>query len=338
MASDLDRRVEELASRQHGVFSTRQVLLLGGNTSFVQHRCENGRWCRTAHGVLRLLGTETTFESEVMAAVLGARTAAVASHRCAAALFGLPGMRRQSVELTTLPGGVLRRRGVLAHRTNTLPNSQQTIVRGIPCTSIGRTLMDLTAVLHPRRVERLVDHCLSRKMVSFEALSRVYLEVAKPGRRKLVVFRDLLDARGPDYVPPESELEARFVALTREAGLPVPERQVDLGDGNAWIGRVDFLFRSARVVVEVDGARFHSGLVDRRRDADRDRRLQAAGFRVQRFGWSEVVDQPRRVVQRLQEVMSGSPSRESWTQGSRRRAEVVGGVDGAGVGEVTPGR
>src|SRR5690606_18651631 len=104
--------------------------------------------------------------------------------------------------------------------------------------------------------------------------------------------------RGGEYVAPESELERRFLALVRNHGLPEPERQVDLGD-DEWIGRVDFLFRGARIVVEVDGAEFHDGLLDRRRDEKRDARLAAAGWYVLRFRWSDVVDRPNRVAQAI---------------------------------------
>lgn len=256
--------------------------------------------------MLRLLGAEPTFESHVMAAVLGARTGVVASHRCAAVLFGLPGFGRQVVELTALPGGVVRRPDVTSHTTNCLPVSQRTEVRSIPVTSIGRTLMDLTAVLQPQHVERVLDYALSRGLVSFDALVRVYLEVARRGRRKLVVFRELLEARGPGYVPPESELEARFIELLRSAALSEPRRQVDLGDGDGWIGRVDFLFGRDRLVVEVDGALFHSGLADRRSDAERDRRLVAAGFRVRRFGWGDVVGNPAQVVEDLAALLTAT--------------------------------
>ena len=62
-----------------------------------------------------------------------------------------------------------------------------------------------------------------------------------------------------------------------------------LGDETLWIGRVDFLHRAAHLVVEVDGREAHSALMDLAADAERDRKLAAAGFRVLRFGWAEIV-------------------------------------------------
>ena len=53
MATDLDRRVEELASRQLNHFSVQQVLLLNGNRDDVKHRVSTGRWQHSRRGVLR---------------------------------------------------------------------------------------------------------------------------------------------------------------------------------------------------------------------------------------------------------------------------------------------
>ena len=44
--------------------------------------------------------------------------------------------------------------------------------------------------------------------------------------------------------------------------MPEPSYEVDVG-GDAWLGRVDVLWRSARVIVELDSRRHHGGLVAR---------------------------------------------------------------------------
>ena len=157
-------------------------------------------------------------------------------------------------------------------------------------------MFDLCGDVHARRAERALDTALGRRLVTLPALSRVLDDLAEHGRAGTVVLRTLLMEREPEYVAPESELEARFIELTRSHGLPTPERQVELGDEDSWIGRVDFLFRGARLVVEVDGAAFHDGLLDRRRDAERDARLQAAGWTVLRFRWDDVVNRPAAVA------------------------------------------
>jgi len=155
--------------------------------------------------------------------------------------------------------------------------------------------------VHPKRAERALDTELARRRVTRPALWRVLDDLAVQGRTGVVLLRNLLMERGPRHVAPESELEDRFIELVVGRGLPAPDRQVDLGNVDQWIGRVDFVWRSARLVVEVDGAAFHDGLVDQRADAERDARLTADGWTVLRYRWADVVTTPQPVVAELRE-------------------------------------
>lgn len=70
--------------------------------------------------------------------------------------------------------------------------------------------------------------------------------------------------------------------------------------------RVDFCFRAAGLVVEVDGARWHQ---DPARDQARDNALAALGWRVLRFSWAQVVREPERMLARVREALAvGGPS------------------------------
>jgi very-short-patch-repair endonuclease len=88
------------------------------------------------------------------------------------------------------------------------------------------------------------------------------------------------------------------------AGLPEPAVEVDLGDAAAWIGRVDLLFREERLVVELDSARHHSALLDRRSDTERTRRLRAAGWRVKRVSWWDLVERPDEIVAEVRALLA----------------------------------
>jgi len=101
-------------------------------------------------------------------------------------------------------------------------------------------------------------------------------------------MRELLAERPFGYVAPESELEARVVELLNQHGLPQPTRQLDVGDSDAWIGRVDFVYREQQIVIELDGREGHSSLSDQLADAKRDCLLVASGRAVLRFGRDDV--------------------------------------------------
>jgi very-short-patch-repair endonuclease len=116
------------------------------------------------------------------------------------------------------------------------------------------------------------------------------------------VLRALLDERGDDYVPPASNLERRFVGIVTQAGLPDMRRQVDSGDDDRWVGRVDFRDARLPLVVEIQSETFHSALTDRLDDEARLSALRAAGFEVVEITEEQVWHRPRDVVRAVQEA------------------------------------
>ena len=107
-----------------------------------------------------------------------------------------------------------------------------------------------------------------------------------------VVLRRLAAARPEGYQRRGPKLERRFEEILERAGEAPFERQVDLGDDEGWIGRVDFADRRLKVIVEVQGQTFHTSLSDRRRDAERFRRLRAAGWIVVEVAEDEIFRKP----------------------------------------------
>lgn len=66
--------------------------------------------------------------------------------------------------------------------------------------------------------------------------------------------------------------------------------------------RLDFAVPGARVAFEIDGHAYHSSRKARARDAVRDRRLQAAGWRVFRYTSDEVFHNPFAVAHEILEI------------------------------------
>jgi very-short-patch-repair endonuclease len=88
-----------------------------------------------------------------------------------------------------------------------------------------------------------------------------------------------------------SKAERRLLALVRSAGLPAPAADVPL---EGFI--VDFLWRPERLIVEIDGYEFHGGREAFEKDRARDQKLTAAGYRVIRITWRQLVDRELTVV------------------------------------------
>jgi very-short-patch-repair endonuclease len=228
-----------------------------------------------------------------MAATLDLGAGAAVSHESAAALWRLPGFRPGPMHVSRTSG-----RSTLAtvHRTH-VPETHIRLFERIPVTSPARTIFDLAGVLHPGRTERALDNALARGLTSIEALHRVTEELAGRGRPGSALMRRLLADRAGAYVPPESNLEARFHAVAKKAGLELV-RQCDVG-GDDWIGRVDFLDPERRLVVEVDSDLHHTSLLDEAADAQRDAAMAAAGYTVVRIDEQDLWHRPDEVVRRL---------------------------------------
>lgn len=93
-------------------------------------------------------------------------------------------------------------------------------------------------------------------------------------------------------------MEDRFFALLDEAGLPRPEVNAQLEIAGTWI-EPDFMWPSARLIVELDGYETHGTRAAFESDRARDRALQLAGWRVCRVTWRQLHERPAAVVSEL---------------------------------------
>jgi very-short-patch-repair endonuclease len=295
----LDARLRALAERQHGVIARAQARELGADRHHLRRRAESPAWEALTPRVLRLVGSQRTFRQRCMAAAIDAGPGAVISHETAAALWRLPGFPAGAVHVTAAVGRWANRSALATlHQSCSLPERHSRRFEGIPVTSPARTIFDLAGVLHPGRAERALDNALARRLTTVRDLQQVTDALARSGRAGSAVMRRLLADRQAGYVPPESNMEARFESIVAAAGLPVPLRQRDVG-GDRWIGRVDYLDRDRKLIVEIDSDVHHSTLTDQAADAERDAALAGAGYDILRLKEQEVWHRPEEVIRRL---------------------------------------
>jgi very-short-patch-repair endonuclease len=74
---------------------------------------------------------------------------------------------------------------------------------------------------------------------------------------------------------------------------------------------VDFLWRDQRVVLEVDGHKYHASRSAFERDRRKDAVLQAAGWAVMRITWRQLVEEPCVVVARLAQALVHASARRA---------------------------
>lgn len=300
----LDDQIEALATRQYALVATWQLDGLGAGSTEISRLRRGARWRPITPRVLALRGVADSADRSLMAAVLDASPGAVVSHLSAAAMWGAPGFRTAPVHLSR-HRGVSRRSSPLAtvHEVMNLPPAHLKVMRGIPLTSPARTVFDLASRIPEGRLERTVDWFWSHRLLDGAALLEVARQLCCRGRAGSSTMRRVVEARGPEYVPPASALEGRVAQIVREHGLPEMRRQVDSG-GEAWTGRVDFRDRLLPLIVEVQSELHHASLVDIADDARRRGQLDRDGFVVVEVWDHEVWHLPALVAERIRAARS----------------------------------
>jgi hypothetical protein len=287
----IDGRVAWVAARQHGTVGHDQLLAVGLSPGGVRRRVAAGWLHRKHRGVFAVGHPQLTDRGRFAAAVLAGGAGAVLSHRSAAALWGL--MAESEMLDITVPG---RRRapqpGIALHTGRLFPDAV-TRVDGIPTTSLARTLLDLAEVVTVPELVACIDKTGNRLRPGLMSS----MMNAHRGRRGLKPLRLALLITRPQDVLTRSELERRALRLIAAAGLPEPEVNVRL-----YRYEVDLLWRAQRLVVELDGRRWHDTPA-RDRDYRRDVNLLCSGYSVMRLTWRQVVNDPVWVTRRLHHAL-----------------------------------
>jgi very-short-patch-repair endonuclease len=289
--------IRALARRQLGLVHRDQLRHAGFRDQDVWRMTRTGALEPLSPLVLRLGGAPPSRRQAVYAAVLDGGNDAAAALSTSAALWVLP-----SHDL--LPAHVMRlsrrhRRSSnlgIVHEPKLLLPSHIASMGPLRLTTPSRTLFDLAAELHIDRLRRTTDDVLAKRLSNVRALHEMLKVLARRGRAGIANMRIVLEERPIGYRPPESHLESRVQQILRGAGLHGFERQIDVGDDDGWIGRVDFLERDTGTILQADGDRWHSQLVDRLADAAQTERLERAGFHVVRVTEAQVWMRPREVA------------------------------------------
>ena len=286
-----DAALARLAATQHGVVAFGQLLRLGFPRATVANRLAKGQLHRVRHGVYAVGHDDVSPAGVRLAAALSIGPDAVLSHNSAAAEWGL--LRDRGELHVTVARSVRSRPDLVVHSVRTLDRRDWKRRGRTPLTTVPRTVLDLA--------EHADEPVLRRALRQAEVLGvlrehELRHQLARaPGRRGAARLAELI-ADGP--APTRSELEDRLLALVRTHRLGDPRVNARLGvPGRTF--EVDLLYPHERLIVEADGARYHSGRVARRSDAERQARLEAAGYRVVRVTWDEVTRRPEETVARL---------------------------------------
>ena len=190
----------------------------------------------------------------------------------------------QPVDITIPADRNVLRPGIRVHRTASLDPDERMVVGGVPITTPGRTLMDMTVKVGIRELETMVARAQRAEILDEDRLFAM-LERYR-GRPGIAALRAVMEIPGgPAMI--RSEAESRFLALVRKAGLPTPRANLKVGRYE-----LDFFWPHERIAVEVDGYGYHSSRTRFEGDRRRDAWLNARGFKVIRLSWRQIVESP----------------------------------------------
>jgi hypothetical protein len=274
---DLDRRIARLAERQFGIVARTQALKTGMTPNMIQRRLSTGRWISVHTGVYRIAGVPASWLGGVLAACFACRADVAASHLTGAALWGLPDIAQGPIELTLPRGRRAERPGIIVHESIRLSRADVTKIGLIPVTMPARTLLDIASVVSAATLENTLDDALRRMLVRVERLDR-WLQIQGRGRPGSDLLRGFVAARNDGQPAPGSVIETKFLRILIDDGLPRPQRQFLITDGNR-IAYADYAYPDKRLVLEVDGYACHSGRAQWESDRDRHNLLTDLGWR-----------------------------------------------------------
>ncbi|MGI8462622.1 MAG: type IV toxin-antitoxin system AbiEi family antitoxin domain-containing protein [Solirubrobacterales bacterium] len=279
--------IASIAGRRHGVVSRAQLLEAGLSSEQIDLRISKGALITIHRGVYRVGHAARAIEATYMAAVLACGPGALLAGHSAAFLQRL--LKHPPHMPEVLTPTERRIPGIRTRRSRSIDRRDATKVKGIPTTTVPRTLVDLAATLE---AEELARACHEAGVLYRTTPAHVEAVLARrpnsPGAAKLCAV-----IRGETKVA-LSKLERRFLQLLREHGLPLP-----ITNKPAGAYRVDCRWPDRHLTVELDSYRFHASRHAWEADRRREREAYARGDAFRRFVWGDVFERPELMLAEL---------------------------------------
>jgi len=280
------------AARQDAVVTRGDLERAGATPADARTLVRRGDWSPLLRGALLVRPARTgthLLRSWARSAALTV-PGAVVGFGTAAALHGLAEPLEPTPVHVLVPPGLRKRgRAELAVQHGLLAPEEVVDLRGIPVTSVLRTLVDVVPSLPRGDGLALLDASLAHREVDRDDLLRAReLTSGRRGCRGVEDLWLLADGRS------ESALESRARLDCVDGGVPPDDLQVVVQDDQGRpVARGDIVFRHRRrpgrglLVLEADGRRFHDAPEALLHDRHRANALVALGHDVVRCTWAD---------------------------------------------------
>ena len=193
--------------------------------------------------------------------------------------------------------------GVRVHRTSHLPERDIVYRRdGSKVTSPPRTAFDAARLLDADCLESLIEQCLERRYFLITTLWGLACRMGKRGRAGSGRIATVIGRRPPWRRPVESDYELRLERAMHRRGFPPLSRQCRLTLASGEVIHPDLGIPERGFFVEVDHLSWHGGRQETAYDRDRDLRVRASGYDVERVTDLALDNDLEATIERLWEV------------------------------------
>jgi very-short-patch-repair endonuclease len=289
-----DATVEEIlariAWRQHGLVTRKQLLGAGISKEEIRRRIQKGALLVVHRGVYRVGHRAPSIEARYLAAVLACGDGAVLSGQAAGYLWSLIKGNAPPPEVTAP-----KRRKVRGVRTRHARHGEinGTKWRGVPITTVPRTLVDLSSLLQLEDLARACHEAGVLHRTTPRQVEKVLTERPNtPGAKQL---RKVMHG---DVHVTLSRLERKFVQRLKENALDLPITNKS-ADGR----RVDCRWPEHKLTVELDSYRFHNSRRAWEQDRRREREAYARGDEFRRYTHHDVFEDPHQMLAELRDLL-----------------------------------
>ncbi|HET7418742.1 MAG TPA: DUF559 domain-containing protein [Solirubrobacterales bacterium] len=225
------------------------------------------------------------------------------SHGTAAAYHELWDKAPRLIDVTVPVEAGRKIDGVRCRRCR-YPQAEEIVFeRGIACTTVARTLVDLAGVVGLGTLRKTVGRAAIRRKLDLQAAD-IAIHNAKRRRGLKALELALIPYRTKDGKVPDvrSDFETLVLPDLIEMGLSRPQVNPWLHlDGERFL--VDFLWEREMVIVETDGRETHETPTAFQSDRRRDQFLAAAGYRVLRVTWNQLHGEREAVLRRVAQAL-----------------------------------
>jgi very-short-patch-repair endonuclease len=263
----------------------------------IKWRARRGSLIREFAGVYRVGHAAPSVEASFIAAVKACGKGSLLRENAAAYHWRLVKKPPEEPEVLTLTERKIK--GIKTKRARAgIDRRDKRKWKGIPVTSIPRTIVDLAANRTQAELARILHEAAVKYGTKPEHVEEVLQRLPNAkGAKKLRA------AMYGDQALKLSELEDAFAELLRAANLPLPQmnrRQDSYLIDCRWI--------EDGVTVELDSFTYHSTQHAWEQDRRRDREAHDRGDRVRRFTRREVLEEPGYVVNAVRQLLEPNSS------------------------------